>query len=142
MGRRKQRDIEEAIAERPPSNGYDAEKVKNFIARIESLHADIASEMGTALSRCKDIHADIKIVYDEAKDAAGIPKKALKKVVKARELERKAAQCREDLEGDAQDSYDLIRHALGDLADTPLGEAVTRDFKPPDVSDPPFAAPQ
>jgi len=106
-----------------PSNGYDPEKVKNYVDQIESLHADIASIMGAALNECKQVHSDIKLVLDEAKDNDGIPKKALRKVIKARSLERKAAEVREDLEGDDQDSFDLIRHALGDLGDTPLGAA-------------------
>lgn len=106
-----------------PSNGYNAEKVKNYVERIEALHADIASIMGAALNECKQVHGDIKIVLDEAKDSDGIPKKALRKVIKARSLERKAAEVRDDLDGDDQDSFDLIRHALGDLGDTPLGAA-------------------
>lgn len=105
------------------SNGFDPQKVQGFVARIESLHADIASIMGKAMSDCKSVHEDIKIVYDEAKDEAGIPKKALKSVIKARDLERKADEVREDLEPDTQETYDQIRFALGDLADTPLGQA-------------------
>jgi len=103
--------------------GFDKSQVKSFVERIESLHADIATEMAEALNRCKAIHGDIKLVYDEAKDTAGIPKKALKRVVKARSLERKAAEVREELEGDDQHSFDQIRLALGDLADLPLGQA-------------------
>ncbi len=125
--KKKQTDIEDAIADTKPArtNGFDPGKVQGYVERIESLHADIATEMATALNACRQIHGDIKQVYQEAKDEAGVPKKALKKVVKARGLERKAAECRADLEGDDLDSYDLIRHALGDLADTPLGAAAT-----------------
>lgn len=138
MGRRKkQTDLEDAIEAKPPSNGYDAAKTKSFVSRIENLHAEIATIMGTALNECKTVHADIKLVYDEAKEEAGIPKKALKKVVKARELERKAAAVREDLEAEDQDTFDMIRQALGDLADTPLGQSAM----PEDMRDPPFAAP-
>lgn len=126
MGRRKkQTDIEDAINAKPAKhgNGFDPEKVTSYVDRIENLHVGIASIMGKALSECRAVHADIKVVYDEAKDEAGIPKKALKKVVKARAFERKADECREELEGEDQDNYDQIRHALGDLADTPLGQA-------------------
>lgn len=140
MGRRKkQTDIEDAIKDATPrTNGFDPDKLQNYLERIESLHADIATEMATALNACRQIHGDIKQVYQEAKDEAGVPKKALKKVVKARALERKAAECREELEGDDQDSYDLIRHALGELADTPLGQAATAGLNgaPPPTSGP------
>lgn len=122
--RKKQVDLEEAIEKDvAKTNGYDKEKTKNFVARIESLHADIASIMGSALNECKGVHADIKLVYDEAKEIAGIPKKALKRVIKARALERKAAEVREELEGEDQDSFDNIRLALGDFASTELGQA-------------------
>lgn len=115
------------------TNGYDPDKVQNAVARIEALIADKASIMGTAMSECKAVQADIKLVYDEAKEA-GIPKKALRTVIKARELERKAAAVRDNLEAEDQDQHDLIRHALGDLADTPLGRAAMGDGLPSGVT--------
>jgi uncharacterized protein (UPF0335 family) len=106
-------------------NGFDPDKVKNFVTRIENLHADIASIMGKAMQECKTVQEDIKSVYAEAKDD-GIPKKALKSVIKVRDLERKADKLRDDLDEDAQNEHDLLRHALGDLADLPLGESVLK----------------
>lgn len=148
----------------PPKhgNGFDPAKVQQAVSRIESLHGDIAKIMMAALTECKAVHGDMKEVYQEAKDESGIPKKELKRVIKARALERKAAEIRENLEAEEQDNYDLIRHALGDLADTPLGQAATKgsiDFRKgerktfgeqmrepgapldPSTADPPFAAP-
>jgi uncharacterized protein (UPF0335 family) len=123
------------------ANGrYDEAKTRDFVERIENLHADIASIMGEALLRCRGVHDDIKIVYQEAKDEAAIPKKALKKVIKARALEQKARAVREDLEAEDQDSFDRIRLALGDLADTPLGAAVLAQTGHTDTSEQPFAA--
>jgi uncharacterized protein (UPF0335 family) len=127
MGRkRKAGDVDEEPNERATegANGrFDTEKTQGFVERIENLHADIASIMGEALNACRAVHGDIKIVYQEAKDEAGIPKNALKKVVKARALEQKARAVREDLEAEDQDDFDRIRQALGDLADLPLGQA-------------------
>ena len=118
MGRRKKTEVEPAI--KPArTNGFDPAKVQSYVDRVETLHADIASIMGKAMNECRAVHGDIKIVLDEAKDTDGIPKKALKKVIKARALERKAEEVREELEGDDQADYDMIRHALGDLADLP-----------------------
>lgn len=141
MGRRKKMDVEEPIAAPRPagSNGFNPEKTKAYVERVERLNDDITSIMLTALSKCKEVHGDIKIVYDEAKDTDGIPKKALKKVVKARQLEAKARKVREDLEGDEQDSFDMIRHALGDLAELPLGAAVLAKTGHVDVSTQPFS---
>lgn len=123
---RKRKQTEEAAAPTAPTpggNGFDRAKTQSFVERIESLMADKRSVMMTAVSKCGAIQGDIKLVYDEAKDETGLPKKALRNVIKARELERKAADVRDDLEGEDQDNFDLIRQALGDLADTPLGRA-------------------
>jgi uncharacterized protein (UPF0335 family) len=113
-------------------NGYDSKTVKSFVARIEDLYSQIRSIMGKAMAECKYVHADIKTVYDEAKDEAGIPKKALKSVIKVRDLERKADKLRDNLEDDIQEPHDMIRFALGDLADTPLGQAAL-ELSEPDV---------
>lgn len=113
-------------------NGYDPEKVKHYVAAIEEQKEEIASIMGRAVNECKGPNKEIKDLLDEAK-AGGIPKGALRAVIKARELERKAEKAREDLEPDDQESYDQIRHALGDLADLPLGEVVAK--RAPDFQD-------
>lgn len=121
MARRKK---DEANGPSPgKSNGFDPEDVRNAVDRIENLKADIASIMGEALNECRGVHVSIKDVYDEAKSEHGIPKKALRSVIKARELERKARAVRDNLEPEVMDEHDMIRHALGALADLPLGEA-------------------
>lgn len=107
------------------SNGFDPEKTKSFVERIENLHGDLDKERSAYMLACKGIRGDIKSVLDEAKDA-GIPKKELKAVVKTRALAKKLEAIRDDLEGEQQDTYDMIRHAIGDLADTPLGQAALK----------------
>lgn len=107
---------------KPAGNGYDPDITTEFVKRIEALHGDLASERGDYMQRCKGIREDISTVFDEAKEK-NIPKKALKKVIKIRALEAKAASERDDADQDVQDSIDAIRHALGDLDGTPLGAA-------------------
>lgn len=143
MGRkRKAVDVDEDQPNERATEGangrYDAEKTQGFVDRIENLHADIATIMSKALNACRAVHGDIKIVYQEAKDEAGIPKKALKKVVQARALEQKARAVREDLEAEDQDDFDRIRQALGDLADTPLGAAALAPRGHADTSQQPY----
>jgi uncharacterized protein (UPF0335 family) len=104
------------------TNGFEPEKIKNFVATIEEIHEQLESEKGQYMKRCQSIRDDIKLVYDEAKDA-GVPKKELKAVIKTRAKQRELDALREDLEADERDTYDMIRHALGDLADLPLGVA-------------------
>lgn len=103
-------------------NRIPAAKATEFVGRIERLYDDLASAKGEYMRRAKTIREDIALVIDDAK-TAGIPKKELKAVIKTRDLERKAQAIRDDLEADSQETFDQIRLALGDLADTPLGEA-------------------
>ncbi|HEX5508772.1 MAG TPA: GapR family DNA-binding domain-containing protein [Pseudolabrys sp.] len=104
------------------TNGFDPDKVKSFIERIENLQSDIRTVKAENAVRCKTIMDDIKIVLDEAKED-GIPRKELKAVLKARELERRLEETRDNLDGESQETFDQIRFALGDLAETPLGGA-------------------
>jgi uncharacterized protein (UPF0335 family) len=119
-------------------NGYDAERILRYVSRIEQLNRTKQVVRDDAADECKLINADIEAVFVEALEDHGIPSKALRSVIRARALEKKADGIRSGLKSDDQDSYDMIRLALGDLADTPLGEAVTSKFVPPDTSDTPF----
>jgi uncharacterized protein (UPF0335 family) len=103
-------------------NQITAQSAKQYVDRIERLYDDLASEKGEYMRKAKTIREDIALVLDDAK-TAGIPKKELKAVIKTRDLERRAQAIRDDLEADSQETFDQIRVALGDLADTPLGEA-------------------
>lgn len=105
------------------TNGYDSDAVKGYVERIERYLDELASERGEFMARCKVIRNNIAHVVQEAKDQHGIPKKEFKAVIKARELEAKADRIREDLEADAQATFDMIRTALGDFGDLPLGQA-------------------
>lgn len=108
------------------SNQLDAKVVKSLVERIENLNEKIVAEHMAYMGRIGEIKEDIGEVYDEGKNK-GIPKRALKLNVKRRELEAKVEALREDLEDqDDIDQYDLVRHALGDLADTEIGQAALR----------------
>lgn len=107
-------------------NGFDPEKVGNFVSRIENLNRDIDSSKSQHMSRCKEIRDDIKVVLDEAKDA-GISKTALKAIVKRRDLERKSEACRTRLESEEQHEFDKIAQALGQLRGTELGQAAMKE---------------
>lgn len=109
-------------APRAGHNGFDPAKAEAFIKRVERIEADIGKEKSDYMNTCKALREDIKNVLNEAKDA-GLPKAAMKAVLKARTLERKLEEAREDLDPDMQDTYDNIRLALGDLAELPLGQA-------------------
>ena len=111
-----------AETSKPGRNGYDPEKVAAFYERIENLYSDLATERGEYMAKCKAIREDITDVIDEAKDVAGIPKKVMKAVIKQQQLLEKAEGVRTNLE-DLADEFDQLKHALGLLEDTPLGQA-------------------
>lgn len=107
----------------PGSNGFEG--AKQFVADIERHYGTLDTYRGEYMKRCRDVRDLIAQTYDRAKDA-GIPKKELKAVIKARDLKRKIEALRENLEEDGAETFDQIRHALGDLADLPLGDAALK----------------
>lgn len=113
-------------------NGPNPERTKQCVDRIEGMLRDIDSIIGVAKNECKTKHDAIKDIYQEAKDAWGLSVRALKQVIKVRALERKIEHAREALEEDDAESFDQIRHAIGDLSDLPLGEAALAKAAPDD----------
>lgn len=107
----------------PGSNGFEA--AKTFVADIERHMKTLDTYRGEYMKRCRDVRDLIAQTYDRAKDA-GIPKRELKAVMKARDLERRLADLRDNLDEDSAETFDQIRHALGDLADLPLGDAALK----------------
>ncbi len=105
-------------------NGMDPEKLQAFVEAIDEHEAKKASAQGEYMQICKVQTEAINDILNDAKEA-GIPKKELRRVLKVRKLEKKAAQERNDLDIVERETFDQIRFALGDLADTPLGEAAT-----------------
>lgn len=108
----------------------EPEKIQNFVERLDNEDKELLSLRGSYMADCKAVREDIKTIYDEAADA-GIPKKSLKAVMKAREAEKKAKAARDDLADiDLQHKFDAIRRALGDYSETPLGEAALAKATP------------
>lgn len=86
-------------------------RLADIIDRIEALESDKA-----------EIASDIKEVYAEAK-SGGFDPKIIRKVIALRKMDR-------DKRAEEQALIDTYMAALGQLADTPLGQAaVKREFK-------------
>lgn len=104
MGRKKQ--------PKEPSIGHnggplDADRkaqLKGYISEIERWEAEK-----------QEIVDDIGEIYASAKDA-GFDTKAIRHIVKVRKADKQKQQALEN-------AVDVYKHALGMLADTPLGEA-------------------
>lgn len=106
-------------------NRANSDEMASYINRLEELDDELMREKMAYMERARRIQENKKQVLDEAKDA-GLSKKAVKAVVKVRDLERKAEAAREDLEDDDAAVFDDIREALGDFADSPLGAAAVK----------------
>lgn len=112
-------------------NGFDPAVLNSLVERIENIEADGETDKGEYMQRCKARKEDIADIIEEGK-ARGIPPKPFKKALSARKLNKKIEALRADLADMVdQESYDQIRHALGDLADLPLGEAALKGKVPP-----------
>jgi len=110
------------MAQPAKGNGFDQATLQAIVGKIEGNLADLLSERGAYMQRCRVIREAITAVYDDAKEH-GIPKKELRAVIRTRELERKIEQTRADLEADEQATFEQLQDALGDFGHTPLGQA-------------------
>ncbi len=103
-------------------NGFDPKQAKLWQGEYEKRQEKLLAEKSKYMLICKDIRDDMKDVLDRAKEC-GIPKLVIKTTAKIHELQKRL----DDLEngGEAEDveTLEQFRHALGDLADLPLGKA-------------------
>ncbi|MBR0879143.1 uncharacterized protein (UPF0335 family) [Bradyrhizobium barranii subsp. barranii] len=103
------------------ANDFDPALVQEMLSKIDGYHADLASERGSSMSRCRNIRESISNVYKEAK-ARGIPTKELRSLVKIRINEAKNREIYEELEADQQQILSMLAVAEG-VKDLPLWRA-------------------
>lgn len=116
-------------------------KSEPFVARIENLMAEGETAKSVYMSECKERRAEIKEVYTEAKDK-GVPVRALKGLIKYRDLERKQNSIGDGLEDDDAAAYESLVEALGELgaaaaraAGYPAGGEAERDLRPDNLKE-------
>lgn len=111
------------MAATEPTNKFDSAVLKQFVGDIMRHESDMASKRGEYMKFCRDRREMINQTIDRAA-AAGVPRKELRAVLKISKLERKIEDVRDDVfENGDIDTLDMIKDALGDLADLPLGQA-------------------
>jgi uncharacterized protein (UPF0335 family) len=103
-------------------NGFDPDAVTGFVERIEDRYAELNKIASKRMEESKSVRVDIDEIYKEAKNA-GIPKKALKQVIKKRGLLADIEECGTNLEGDDETAFEQLQSSLGMLRDTPLGKS-------------------
>lgn len=89
------------------TGGVAADRLRSIVERIERLEEER-----------KALGSDIKDIYAEAK-SAGFDVKVLRQLIRIRKQEPAEVEELESL-------LDVYRHALGMLADTPLGTAALK----------------
>lgn len=119
------------------TNGMTAEKAAeaaSFLARCENIAKETESEKGKFMAFCKEQKKAEKEVLTEAK-AAGFSTKALKGLLKQRQLSRKIDAISDGFDIDDESQYQLLEEKLGGLADLPLGQAAVAAAKKKPVGD-------
>lgn len=97
-------------------------KAEPFLKRIENILKAIESRKGEYMAEVKEYREDIASIYTEAKDK-GVSPKALKGLVKYRELERRQQTLGDGLDISDASDFETLVAALGDFGDSPLGKA-------------------
>lgn len=93
-----------------------------YLQRVENVLTELDRMKGEYMAACKAKRDDIKEIYKEAKDD-DVPVKALKGLVKYRELARKQKALEETIPDEEVSEFQMLVEALGDFADTELGQA-------------------
>lgn len=104
------------------ANEPDAEDVGTVVANIEALNDQLATMKGEYMKACRVVREEQKAEYDTA-NGRGIRKKLVRSIIKERELDRKKAALKADLEDDELSERDMLLAKLGDFADTDMGRA-------------------
>lgn len=102
-----------AKSAQPPKSGHNSDGMARLEAFVRSIEQAEVEK--------REIAEAIADIYSEAKEA-GLDVKALRKVVAMRRKTNAEIAAE-------QDTLDRYMHALGMLADTPLGEAAMREAK-------------
>lgn len=115
------------------NSGYSAEQAKALFADYEDIQDQIDEVMEAARAKCSPFRQHQKEIQDRG-DEVGIPRGAFNAKVRERRYYRKGDRVRDKLSSEVQDAFDSLSHALGDLVDTPLGQAAMQAATKPPVA--------
>lgn len=113
------------------SNQFNPDIVNGLLRKIDGYDADLASEKGSYMSRCRNIRENIKAVFDDGK-AQGIPQKELRTLVKIRKHEKASEKLFHELESDQQINLQMLA-ATEKVADLPLWRSAAERKSVPGV---------
>lgn len=113
----------DAATPKPGHNGYDPVKLKGFVSEFETQQAEIDKIMAEARKKAEPFRAQQKDIKNACKKEVGVAKGTFSHIIRERKLRKKLDEIDNDLNGEEADDADRVRHALGMLADLPLGQA-------------------
>jgi predicted transcriptional regulator len=106
------------------NNGFDPEKLADFVGRIENIQGEIDDINAEARERTQPLREDIAAIKREATDL-GIGRIELAAVLRKRRLEHRAAHVSDTLDLAERTNFEEYLASLERLAEQvgPLGEA-------------------
>ena len=111
------------------TNGYDGEEIKRFLGMISHEHDELDKLKSAYMTKCKGPRGKLKNIMKEARESE-INLNAFRVRVKQYLDDRKHQKRLAGLEDDDAEAYNMIVEALGDLGDTPLGQAALARARP------------
>lgn len=89
-------------------------RAEPFLKRIEAMTAEIDTAKGVYMKECQERRQDIREIFGEVKDA-GINVKALRGLIKHREMQRKLDAISDGYDEEEALAFEQLVDALGDL---------------------------
>lgn len=108
-----------------PNNGIDPDakaKTEKYVGEIERANDDWSSKVAGHMKAGKE-HREVKASIIERAERDGLNAKALKAIIRERELKAKILLNTAKLDIDEQARLEAMREHLGEFASTPLGAA-------------------
>jgi len=109
-------------------NGFKGDELKGYLSEIAGADDELLSMKSAYMLQCKGPRRKIRDVMVAAK-TAGMNMVALRTLVADDRAKRRQERRIDALEADDKADYDAMQEALGELADTPLGQAALRLVK-------------
>jgi hypothetical protein len=113
-GRKKKGEGEAETPKEKPN--FDSNEARQFFERFTNLSNDFDTKAG-------EFRSDVKELYEEAATELGTSRKIIGLEFRRVRQKQKALKRERELEADEKDQLEVLRDALGDFAETPLGAA-------------------
>lgn len=127
---KKDRKVLKAKTAKPGRNGFDPKTAQRYVDQYEALDGKIERIHKQAAKDAQPFRDEQKDIIKRAAED-GIPKGAMRAALRKRRLQERAEAVGAGLTEEQLGDFEQLQHALGMLADTPLGAAATKKAKTP-----------